>query len=201
MVSNGNRRPGPTAQWDLTTPAYLILGMLRLGARSGYDVKRMADSSARYFAAVSHVQIYPLLKDLERAGLVEGNAEARGRRRRRAYELTPEGEAALVEWLRREDELGLDVRDLGLLKLFFAEVLDWQDTLELVRQIRARSERILAELRQRKPATLELRARGESSPDHALGFGLAMHEAWIAHCDMLEAELRENAPGVRRKAS
>jgi DNA-binding PadR family transcriptional regulator len=171
--------------------------MLRLGARSGYDIKALADRSARYFAAVSQVQIYPLLKQLERDGLVRGRSEPRGRRRRRVYELTPAGEDALVHWLRHEEELTLDVRDLGLLKLFLSEPLGAEDTLRLVRALRARSEAIVSQLRRISPEVVERTAAGNPAPEHALGFGLAMHEAWVAHCDELERQL---AGGRRRVA-
>jgi PadR family transcriptional regulator, regulatory protein AphA len=183
---------------DLPIPAYVILGMLRLGARSGYDIKRIVDRSTRYLSAISHAQIYPLLKQLERAGLVRGRAEPRGKRRRRAYEITKDGEAVLRRWLRDEEDLVLDVRDVGLLKLFFADALDEPEVVELVRALRRRSERILGELRRESlPAAAVAAARGHRFPHLTLPFGTAMHEAWVEYCDTLEAELRTRPARTR----
>src|SRR5439155_3466529 len=109
---------------QLPVAAYVILGMLSLGECSGYDIKQRVERSTRYFSTISDAQIYPLLKQLERTGLVRGRAEPRGRRRRHVYELTSAGHAALGEWLRAPEPLLLDVWDIGMLKLFFADALE-----------------------------------------------------------------------------
>ena len=59
---------------ELGPTAYVILGMLALGPRSGYDIKQFADFSTRHFWATSYGQIYPELKRLTEAGLVGRNA-------------------------------------------------------------------------------------------------------------------------------
>jgi len=52
---------------ELKPPAYLMLGMVRLGARSGYAIKRAADASTRFFWPTSLAQVYPALGRLEAA--------------------------------------------------------------------------------------------------------------------------------------
>ncbi len=84
---------------DLNRTAYVILGMLRLGRRTGYEIKGLVDISTRFFWAASYGQIYPELANLEELGLIAGRPDESDRRRRREYELTPAGEAALHEWL------------------------------------------------------------------------------------------------------
>jgi DNA-binding PadR family transcriptional regulator len=42
-----------------------MLGMLRLGARSGYAIKKTADLSTKYFWPTSLAQVYPELARLE----------------------------------------------------------------------------------------------------------------------------------------
>ena len=175
---------------ELPVAAYVILGMLRLGARSGYDIKQRVERSTRYFSTISPAQIYPLLTLLESRGLVRGRGEPKGKRRRRVFDVTKKGEAVLRQWLRADEPLVLEVRDVGLLKLFFADALDDSEALELVRAIRARSERILAELRLRsEPAAEKTERRGDRFPHLTLPFGTAMHEAWVEYCKDLEAEL------------
>jgi PadR family transcriptional regulator, regulatory protein AphA len=103
----------------LNATAYVILGMLARGPMSGYDIKAMVDRSTRFFWAASYGQIYPELRRLAEAGLVEGVAQEEGGRRRTVHTLTGEGRDALEEWL-AEPPQTFETRDEGLLKLFFA---------------------------------------------------------------------------------
>jgi len=63
---------------ELAPTAYVILGMLGLGARTGYDIKRVVDQSTRFFWAASYGQIYPELRQLEKDGLVTGKLAPTG---------------------------------------------------------------------------------------------------------------------------
>ena len=80
---------------SLTPTARVILGMLKLGVPTGYDIKKVIDGSTRFFWTASFGQIYPELKRLEGDGLVRSRQEPRGKVKRTVYELTPKGEAAL----------------------------------------------------------------------------------------------------------
>ena len=46
--------------------------MLKLGRRTGYEIKSLVDVSTRFFWAASYGQIYPELARLEELGLVTG---------------------------------------------------------------------------------------------------------------------------------
>src|SRR4029450_5507245 len=94
---------------ELSPTAYVVLGMLRRESRSGYEIKRVVDNSARFFWAASYGQIYPELRKLEGLGLGEGRAEPRGGRKRSVYTLTDAGREELRRWL---DE-GVDVLEFG----------------------------------------------------------------------------------------
>ena len=61
----------------LTPTARVILGMLALGARTGYDIKRAIDLSTRFFWGASYGQIYPELHRLEERGLVRATPDPR----------------------------------------------------------------------------------------------------------------------------
>src|SRR3954464_14236257 len=93
---------------QLSPTGYVVLGMLRLGVRSGYDIKQLVDKSTRFFWAASYGQIYPELKKLEAAGLITGAADPQGGRQRRAYELTERGEQVLDDWLKRPDDVAIE---------------------------------------------------------------------------------------------
>jgi PadR family transcriptional regulator, regulatory protein AphA len=120
----------------LKPPSYLVLGMLRLGARSGYAIKKTADLSTRYFWPTSLAQVYPELARLQDAGFLTRRDDPRGARTRSAYELTEQGEAALLAWLRSTRQAPPQVRDEGLLRLFFADALPQEDQLTLIRRLR-----------------------------------------------------------------
>ena len=64
---------------SLTPTARVILGMLKLGVPTGYDIKKVIDDSTRFFWTASFGQIYPELKKLRKAGLVRAKDEPRGK--------------------------------------------------------------------------------------------------------------------------
>ena len=119
----------------LSGTGYVILGMLALGARTGYDIKATVDRSTRFFWAASYGQIYPELRRLEEDGLVEGKSSPTGRRKRTEYSLTDAGQAELVRWLEAPAQTP-ELRDENLLKLFFADALPAEQALDQLRQRR-----------------------------------------------------------------
>lgn len=133
-------RSGPATllgqRMKLKPTSYLMLGMLRLGARSGYAIKKTADLSTKYFWPTSLAQVYPELARLEDAGLVSRSDDPRGARTRSAYKLTEDGEATLLGWLRSPRQAPVQVRDEGLLRLFFADALAPEDQISVVRRLR-----------------------------------------------------------------
>jgi PadR family transcriptional regulator AphA len=96
-----------------------LLGLLSLGPMSGYDIRQLIPRSIGYFWNESYGQIYPGLKRLAAAGLVEKKAiRKRGGPDRHLYSLTAAGQEQLREWLKLPvaDEVP---RNELLLKLFF----------------------------------------------------------------------------------
>ena len=94
----------------------VILGMLALGKRTGYDIKQLVDKSTRHFWAASYGQIYPELRRLEERGLVSGRSEPSGGRARTVFDLTDAGREALKAWLQSIAEPTYEVRDESMLK-------------------------------------------------------------------------------------
>jgi PadR family transcriptional regulator, regulatory protein AphA len=176
---------------ELSPSSYVVLGMLNVGARSGYEVKAVMDRSARFFWALSPVQVYPELKRLEQAGLIKGRDEPRGGRKRRLYRLTEGGRTALREWLLKPEELSIEWRDKALLKLFFADAIEPDEALALIRAMRDRSEWLAAEFRDRiQPVAETTREReGKQFPALTARFGLEFNEWAIGWCTRVESEL------------
>ena len=130
----------------LSATARVILGLLKFEPRTGYDIKRVTDVSTRFFWRASYGQIYPELRGLEEAGLVRSREEPHGRRPRRVYELTADGDRALSEWLRSETDT-YELRDEGLLRLFFGELVTHDELLAFVHRRREVYEGIGAHFR------------------------------------------------------
>jgi DNA-binding PadR family transcriptional regulator len=131
---------------ELSATAKVILGMLAARPRSGYEIKQLVDSSARFFWAASYGQIYPELKKLEKAGLIAGDDSSQGARQRTTFKLTAKGRRAAREWIGRPPEV-LEIRDEGLLMLFFAGSIEPERAAEIARERAATSRAKAAELR------------------------------------------------------
>lgn len=166
----------------LPVPAYVVLGMVGLGARSGYEIKRDVERSIRFFWTISQAQIYPSLQRLERDGLVRGADEPAGRRPRRVFTITNRGRRVLRAWLANAEAIPFELRDVGLLKLFFADGLGQDGATDLQEAVRRRSEERVAILTAIRPVATELRAQGNVHPLLALEMGIAFHEAIANVC-------------------
>lgn len=117
-----------------------ILGMLTVDRMSGYDMKKFCERSLAHFWHESYGNLYPRLKRLEKAGLIEGRRE----RRERApdaivYTLSAAGHDAFLDWM-REDPEPERVRSELMLKLFFGTHADRGRHLEMIRDHRRRLE-------------------------------------------------------------
>lgn len=103
---------------------YAILGLLTQGPKSGYDIKREAETTISHFWKESFGHIYPVLRRLHEAGWVDRTTEAQtGKPDRHVYHITPAGRAALQSWLREPVEPVVTRNEL-LLKLFFGEQVE-----------------------------------------------------------------------------
>ena len=154
--------------------APVILGFLSWGPRSGYAIKKIVDRSTRFFWAASYGSIYPQLRRLEEDGLIEGAESPTGARRRKIYRLTPAGREALQAWLRAAGA-GWELRDAGLLRVFFADALPPDEGVAAVRDLRAEHERTVEALRGVRDDPT--RPKG-GYPELVLDFGIGVHE-WV----------------------
>lgn len=104
---------------SLNPVSYVVLGLVRsMGSATPYELKQRVAISIGYFWPFPHSQLYAEPARLAAAGLLTEQAETGGRRRRH-YRITPAGEAALSAWLADPVTEPSEIRDMGLLKLFF----------------------------------------------------------------------------------
>lgn len=105
---------------SLNPVSYVVLGFAaREPAVTSYDLKQLVASSVGHFWPFPHSQLYAEPPRLVTAGLLDEEVEETGRRRR-LYRITSAGRTALRQWIHEPAGDGTEVRDLGLLKLFFA---------------------------------------------------------------------------------
>lgn len=116
----------------LTPVSYVVLGLVAGGPTTPYEMKQKAARSVGYFWNFPHSQLYAEPARLAGLGLLAEERESGGRRRR-VYTLTPAGRRALDDWLREPTREQTQIRDTGLLKLFFGEGLPSDDIAELAR--------------------------------------------------------------------
>jgi PadR family transcriptional regulator AphA len=160
----------------LTPVSYLILGLVSRGASTPYELKQRVAKSIGYFWSFPHSQFYSEPQRLVGLGLLAEEREASGRRRR-TFTITEVGRRALTEWLREPARDSPQVRDTGLLKLFFGDALTRDELVELALAQRAvHRERLAAyqELEQKIADDPQL-----AFPGATLRVGLLMERAFV----------------------
>jgi DNA-binding PadR family transcriptional regulator len=178
---------------QLSATGYVILGMVRKEPRSGYEIKAVVDNTTRFFWAASYGQIYPELKRLAEAGLIAGVDAPTGGRRRTVYGITTDGEEELRAWLRQPPGT-YEMREEGLLKLFFADALPHEEAIEILRAMRAHRLSVSQQLRAMEPMALE---KEDPFPLIVLRGGIEFTEWFADWCERMEAQILASAPEKR----
>ncbi len=115
----------------LTPVSYVVLGLLaQNGPSTPYELKSAVGRSIGNFWSFPHTQLYAEPVRLAALGLAREKQETSGRRRR-TFTITAAGRRALAGWLGEADEFSRELRDLGLLKLFFSGLVDPADVVAL----------------------------------------------------------------------
>jgi PadR family transcriptional regulator AphA len=164
---------------ELNATAKVLLGFIAARPRSGYEIKQLVDLSTRFFWAASYGRIYPELKRLEQEGLIAGADASQGARSRTIYKLTAKGRKVAEEWISLPPEV-YELRDEGLLKLFFAETLNPERASAIAGERGARSAAVAAELSSVKEAVEADKDAPEYTDDPGsdavLEFGIALNQ-------------------------
>ena len=179
---------------ELSPTAYVILGMLGWLPMSGYEVKSIVDKSTRFFWAASYGQIYPELRRLAAAGLIDGKASPQGGRRRNVYRLTAAGRKELRAWLNADPQV-LELRDEALLKLFFADAAAGESVAATLDAKRRTHEQIVERLKE-----VEATGKPEGFAYLVLRYGIEFNEWNADWCERTRRALEDEAANERRTA-
>jgi DNA-binding PadR family transcriptional regulator len=118
----------------LTPTSYLILGLLaREGPSTPYALEGAVAATLGNFWSFQHTLLYKEPPRLAALGLVTEEREPEGRRRR-MLAITSTGLAALAAWLERPASAPTELRDLGLLQLFFMDLATGEARLRLAQE-------------------------------------------------------------------
>jgi PadR family transcriptional regulator AphA len=107
---------------QLSPTSYLVLGLLaREGPSTPYDLKRHVAATLGHFWSFPHALLYAEPPRLVKLGLATETREDVGRRRR-TFAISDEGTEAVRAWLERPSGESTELRDPGLLQLYFADL-------------------------------------------------------------------------------
>jgi DNA-binding PadR family transcriptional regulator len=110
---------------------HAILGFLQYQPYSGYDLKKVFDTSVQHFWPADQSQIYRTLSRLTHEGWAEVELiEQEGRPDRKAYHITVAGREELRRWL-LSPVAHEESRSAPLVQVFFAGQLDDQEILAI----------------------------------------------------------------------
>jgi DNA-binding PadR family transcriptional regulator len=179
---------------ELTPVSYLVLGLVACGASTSYELKQKVASSVGFLWSFPHSALYAEPARLVHLGLLSEVREEHGRRRR-LYALADEGQAELERWLREPPTEHPQLRDLGLLKLFFSNLTSESD-------VRALAEAQIAAHRERLAIYEAIEADMPADPPDPFPFatlrmGLMCERAFVAFWE----EIAASPPRSRRPAS
>jgi len=165
---------------------YALLALLGEGEAHGYQLLKKFNERVGPFWHPNIGQVYQLLHELERRGLVVRRDEESGTRLRRIFRMTARGERALRTWLTRRPSWPAPLREEIFVRLLAAERAGTAAVLgQLERQ----------ETEYRRYVTLlhEAAARPDAPVTRRLAHEAAVAQAeahlrWLARCRTVLAE-------------
>jgi DNA-binding PadR family transcriptional regulator len=109
---------------------HAILGFLNYHPYTGYDLKKIFDSSVQHFWPADQSQIYRTLNRLTKKGFAEKEKVVQeDRPDRKVYHITEAGRTELMEWLAGPPPLD-SPRSAPLIQVFFSGQLSDEEILE-----------------------------------------------------------------------
>ncbi|MGB8214432.1 MAG: PadR family transcriptional regulator [Anaerolineales bacterium] len=133
---------------------YAILGFLNYLPLSGYDLKKIFDTSVQHFWPADQSQIYRTLARLTEDGFVEMDiVHQEDHPDRKVYHITTPGQQHLQAWLKSTPPSEPN-RSASLIQVFFCGQLSNQEILAKFEAVAAMM-RVILERYQRIPSQLE----------------------------------------------
>ncbi len=123
---------------------YGILGLLKFGPKTGYDVNAYFQHSLSFFWKAQTSQIYRELNKLEETEFASSEIVVQyDKPNRKVYHITDKGNEAFIQWLDSYEE-GDELRDSFLLKMFFSGFRDKKKSIAALKHYIETAEKELA---------------------------------------------------------
>lgn len=109
---------------DLTTLEYIVLGLISIEPQSGYGIVSYFDEDSYNSWSASPGSVYPMLKRLEKQGMISGELEIEHETRpRKVYTLTDDGMQSLDVWLVEVPKMRpfYEQREIAMMRFQFME--------------------------------------------------------------------------------
>lgn len=134
---------------------YAILGLLKISPFTGYDLSKYFKGSISFYWSASHPQIYRTLKTLLNEESVKQEVVTQeDLPNKKIYHITAKGSEELNKWLLTPQELP-QVRHKFLLQLSFADNLDDEQLLDLLKEYKSKTESQLSLYKGHQSETVE----------------------------------------------
>jgi DNA-binding PadR family transcriptional regulator len=159
---------------------YALLALLSEGEAHGYQLLKLFTQRLGPFWHPNIGQVYQLLHELERRGLVVRRDQRAGTRLRRIFRVTARGERALRTWLARRPGWPPPLRDEILVRLLATERLGPEALLDQLARQEAEYRRYLDILNEELVRSGAAIAR-QLAHEAAVGQAEA-HLRWLGRC-------------------
>lgn len=170
---------------------YVILGLLSLSDKSGYDIKKEVSSQMDHFWSESYGQIYPMLRKLEEEKTIEKEVEkSDGKPDRYLYHLTQKGEDELKDWMKTEI-VSLRGRNELLLRIYLGKNTSKKVLINHVKDAKSRREedfKTYSEMKKKLSASNDEHARYRLI---TINFELAQSKSYIDWCNEALSEIEK----------
>jgi DNA-binding PadR family transcriptional regulator len=114
---------------------HAIMGFLNYRPLSGYDLKKIFDTSVQHFWPADQAQIYRTLSRLQEKGWAEMElVRQEDRPDRKVYHLTEAGRQELTAWLRSPLPFG-ENRSAPMIQVFFAGQLSDEEIIAMFERV------------------------------------------------------------------
>ncbi|EHR50310.1 putative transcriptional regulator [Saccharomonospora marina XMU15] len=190
---------------SLRPTSWAVLGLLSFGSElSGYDLKKWADWSLRFFYwAPSYSQIYSELRRLEEHGFATSRVVTKDDvRGKRLYAITKEGERAIARWVNETPAEPAVLKHGVMLRMWLGHLADPERLRDLLVSHREQSEK----MRVRAVADTEGAAKDPNwaYPELVLRWSQRYYESERDRADAMLADLdrlaRERTKSGRKRA-
>lgn len=178
---------------------YGILAILTLGPQTGYDIRKELENPEVFYWKESYGNIYPMLRNLERDGLVDRRESHVKKKKKVIYQLNETGLRVLNDWLLEPATLSRFRVEI-LMKLRFGESAGIGNMISQVRRYRQIAQEELKYIEE-SLETIDSRAESLSGDLRtiALHYFMLLKESNISWCEralgILEKwERRETLP-------